>query len=99
MVSSNTGTIEQSSRLAEGDILIDVRHPADADAQPLSMGSNQILCIPFFSLEQRLDELDRQKTYRLYCDKGIMSRLQAQLMLDSGFSQVAVFTGKITAKS
>lgn len=99
MVSSNTGTIEQSSRLAEGDILIDVRHPADADAQPLSMGSNQILCIPFFNLEQRLDELDRQKTYQLYCDKGIMSRLQAQLMRDSGFAQVAVFTGKVTAKS
>ena len=92
MVSSETGTIEQSPRLAEGDILIDVRHPADADAQPLAIHSHQILCIPFFSLEQRLDELDPQKTYRLYCDKGIMSRLQAQLMREKGFKQVAIFT-------
>ena len=99
MVSPETGTIEHSALLAEGDILIDVRHPADADAQPLSMHSHQVLCIPFFSLEQRLDELDPQKTYRLYCDKGIMSRLQAQLMRDKGFSQVAVFTGNAEPKS
>jgi len=99
MVSPETGTIEHSALLAEGDILIDVRHPADADAQPLSINSHQVLCIPFFSLEQRLDELDPQQTYRLYCDKGIMSRLQAQLMRDKGFPQVAVFTGNAGPKS
>jgi thiamine biosynthesis protein ThiI len=99
MASSHKGSIEQNSRLAEGDILIDVRHPADVDAQPLSVPGNPVLCIPFFSLEQRLDELDRQQTYRLYCDKGIMSRLQAQLMRDKGFAQVTVFTGKVESKS
>ncbi len=99
MVPSVTGTIEHRGKLAEGEILIDVRHPADADAQPLSLHSNQLLCIPFFSLEQQIEDLDRQKTYLLYCDKGIMSRLQAQLMRDRGFEQVAVFTGKIMTKS
>jgi len=99
MVCSAAGTIEHSSQLAEGDILIDVRHPAEVDAKPLTLHTNQLLCIPFFSLEQRLDKLDRQKSYLLYCDKGIMSRLQAQLMRDQGFDQVAVFTGKTETKS
>jgi tRNA uracil 4-sulfurtransferase len=74
--------------------LIDVRHPGEIDAKPISLPDNQILCIPFFNLEQRLGELDPQKKYRLYCGKGIMSRLQAQLMRDKGFEQVAVFIAK-----
>jgi hypothetical protein len=41
--------------------LIDVRHPGEIDAKPISLPDNQILCIPFFNLEQRLGELTLKK--------------------------------------
>ena len=94
IASSTTGTIEHVSNLAPGDILIDVRHPADIDANPLPMPDNQLLCIPFYNLEKKLCDLDPGKKYCLYCDKGTMSRLQAQLMREKGFNQVAVFSAK-----
>ena len=94
IASSTESTIEHISKLAPDDILIDVRHPADIDANPLSVPDNQLLCIPFFNLEKQLSNLNANKKYCLYCDKGIMSRLQAQLMREKGFNQVAVFRAK-----
>jgi thiamine biosynthesis protein ThiI len=85
------GNIPQTSQLQQGDILIDVRHPAEVEKTPLKSEKNSLLCIPFYNLESQLDQLDPLKSYLLYCDKGIMSRLQANLMCDQGFEQVAIF--------
>jgi thiamine biosynthesis protein ThiI len=35
-------------------------------------------------------ELDNMPTYLIYCDKGIMSRLQANIMRDRGFKNVGI---------
>lgn len=94
-----TGNIPQISQLQEGDILIDVRHPAEAEKAPLQVPENQLLCIPFYNLESHLDQLDPIHSYLLYCDKGIMSRLQANLMRDQGFEQVAIFIDKTPTES
>jgi thiamine biosynthesis protein ThiI len=83
--------MRHTSQINSADILIDVRHPADAEQKPLHLPSSQIISIPFFKLEQQLDNLDKTCSYLLYCDKGIMSRIQAQLMRDKGFEQVAVY--------
>lgn len=77
-----------------GDIIIDIRHPADVDARPINSGKNKLLVVPFFNLEQQLDQLDKNLCYLLYCEKGIMSRLQAILMREKGFKQVGVFNTK-----
>jgi tRNA uracil 4-sulfurtransferase len=50
--------------------------------------------MPFFNLEQQLEQLDKNLCYLLYCDKGIMSRLQAILMREKGFNQVSIFSTK-----
>ena len=90
-IDSPTTHIRHTSEISIADILIDVRHPADVEQQPISLPDMRIISIPFFNLEQQLDNLDKSSSYLLYCDKGIMSRLQAQLMRDRGFEQVAVF--------
>tara|TARA_B110000902_G_scaffold232859_1_gene276186 strand:+ start:337 stop:585 length:249 start_codon:yes stop_codon:yes gene_type:complete len=77
-----------------GDIIIDIRHPAEADTQPLAGGDNKIIVLPFFNLEQQLDQLDTNTCYLLYCEKGIMSRLQALLMQEKGFHLVGIFSAK-----
>jgi len=84
--------MRHTSQINSADIVIDVRHPADAEQKPLSIPNTQIISIPFFKLEQQLDNLDKTCSYLLYCDKGIMSRMQAQLMHDKGFELVAVFS-------
>ena len=77
-----------------GDIIIDIRHPAEAESKPLETGANRCIELPFYSLEQQLDQLDPDICYLLYCEKGIMSRLQAALMREKGFSKVGMFSIK-----
>ena len=74
------------------DIIIDVRHPDDAELRPLTITTNQIISLPFFNLGKCTDQLDRQQPYLLYCDKGIMSRLHADALSKQGFTRVGVFT-------
>ncbi|MEQ9210282.1 MAG: hypothetical protein RLN96_10655, partial [Pseudomonadales bacterium] len=35
-----------------------------------------------------------KKRYLLYCDKGVMSRLHAELLLEAGYSNVGVYRPK-----
>jgi tRNA uracil 4-sulfurtransferase len=36
-------------------------------------------------------DLDQSKTYLLYCERGVMSRLQALYLLEQGFNNVKVY--------
>jgi len=73
------------------DIIIDVRHPDEAEQHPLTCTANKILSLPFFNITQRLGELDKQQSYLLYCEKGIMSRIHADTMVKNGFKKIGVF--------
>ena len=84
-----------TSEPAAMDIIIDIRHPADIDANPLSAGDNEVIAVAFFNLEQSLSQLHPEQSYLLYCDKGLMSRIQAQLMREKGFIKVGVFKPKL----
>ena len=72
------------------DVIIDIRHPSERDAMPLRPMANNILKIPFYSLESHLDTLDTEQTYLLYCAQNVMSRLQAHNMRRHGFKKVAI---------
>ena len=67
------------------DIIIDIRHPHELALKPLFLTKNKILTIPFFKLQSN-ESLDKQKQYLLYCDKGVMSQLQAEELLSKGFN-------------
>lgn len=81
---------EATSELDEGHVVIDIRHPNDAELKPLNLGEQAIIHIPFYSLSTRFETLNAHKTYLLYCDKGVMSQLHANHLKDSGFSNVGV---------
>ncbi|MDQ7050586.1 MAG: tRNA uracil 4-sulfurtransferase ThiI [Enterobacterales bacterium] len=66
------------------DIVIDIRHPQELALKPLQLTANKVLKIPFFKL-QSIDSLNKEENYLLYCDKGIMSQLQAEEMVDKGY--------------
>jgi thiamine biosynthesis protein ThiI len=84
-------SIETISQPQAQDIILDIRHPDETEQRPLVWPGNKILCLPFFQIVKQLDELDRQQSYLLYCEKGIMSRLHADAMQKSGFGKIGVF--------
>ncbi len=68
---------------AVDDVIIDIRHPDEAEAAPLLLPNNHVLAIPFYELESRLSSLTPDKRYLLYCQKGTMSKIHAHhLMLE-----------------
>lgn len=73
-----------------GSTVIDIRHPNEEEMQPLVVNQS-VLKIPFYELQGRMDELDRSATYMLYCDRGVMSRLHASHMVESGYDRVKVY--------
>ncbi|MDX2463234.1 MAG: tRNA uracil 4-sulfurtransferase ThiI [Porticoccus sp.] len=72
-------------------IVLDIRHPDEVFVRPLKLSGSQVQEIPFFTLQNRFKELNLDTRYLLYCDKGVMSRLHAELLVDQGFNNVAVY--------
>ena len=73
-----------------GSTIIDIRHPDEEELAPLQVPV-PVLKIPFYQLHSRAEELDAGHTYMLYCGKGVMSRLHASHMVESGYPQVKVY--------
>ena len=74
-----------------GDAIIDVRHPTEIEDMPLDWyPDNEVICIPFFSLPERVSNLDRKISYLIFCEKGVMSRLHANLLRDRGFLHIGI---------
>jgi tRNA uracil 4-sulfurtransferase len=86
---TNFEDIEIVSLPDKEDIIIDIRHPHEMAVKPLNLTANKVLTIPFFKL-QSTAELSQEHSYLLYCDKGVMSQLQAEELAAKGY-QVKVY--------
>lgn len=82
--------VEVVGRVADGEIVIDIRTPDEIEDMPLVITNAHIIAIPFFKLGNSFATLDQNKTYVLYCQRGVMSQLQAVHLIDKGFSNVKV---------
>ena len=72
-------------------IVLDIRSPDEEDENPLEVGTVEVKHIPFYKLATQFGDLDQSKEYLLYCDRGVMSRLQALYLQENGFSNVKVY--------
>ena len=82
-----------ASKPGPGDIVIDIRHEAEQGTRPPALRESadaQLLRIPFYRLRGEFGKLDRDTHYLLYCEHGMISRLQAAHLQDAGFDNVAV---------
>ena len=71
--------------------VIDIRPPAEREAAPLSLEQVECLEIPFFELQSRAATLPSDRRYLLYCDQGVMSRMQAMHLHDRGLKHFGVY--------
>ena len=83
--------VEEVSEALPGQVVIDIRHPDAADEQPLELPGIEVQAMPFYALNNRFKELDSNRQYLLYCDKGVMSRLHAHHLLKEGHANVRVY--------
>ena len=83
--------VSELSELAANGIVLDIRPPEETDLKPLQLPEVEVIELPFFRLSSQFANLDQSKQYYFYCEKGVMSRLQAVVMQDQGFSNVAVY--------
>jgi tRNA uracil 4-sulfurtransferase len=78
--------------VTDADIsVIDIRAPAEREAAPLVLERVDCLEIPFFELQSRADSLPGDRRYLLYCDQGVMSRMQAMHLHDRGLTHFGVY--------
>ncbi|NMP32861.1 tRNA 4-thiouridine(8) synthase ThiI [Thalassotalea sp. M1531] len=83
--------VQELSEVAENTVIVDIRSPEEEDEKPLELDGIEVIHIPFFKLGTQFGDLDKSKEYLLYCDRGVMSKLQALYLHDNGFSNVHVY--------
>ncbi|MBG6241021.1 MAG: tRNA 4-thiouridine(8) synthase ThiI [Candidatus Symbiopectobacterium sp. Dall1.0] len=83
--------VETVASLSADDILLDIRSVDEQDDRPLALTGVEIKSLPFYKLSTQFGDLDQGKTYLLYCERGVMSRLQALYLREQGFTNVKVY--------
>ncbi|MEW6996765.1 tRNA uracil 4-sulfurtransferase ThiI [Colwelliaceae bacterium BS250] len=84
-------TIETVDSAGHDNVVVDIRSPEEEDAAPLEIENIEVVHIPFYKLATQFGDLAKDKTYLLYCDRGVMSQLQALYLHDNGFMNVKVY--------
>ena len=84
-------SVDAVSVLGANDVIIDIRSPEEIDENPLHIENQAMIQLPFYKLSGQFTELDQSKNYVLYCERGVMSKLQALYLKESGFNNVSVF--------
>ncbi|MCC2614733.1 tRNA 4-thiouridine(8) synthase ThiI [Aestuariibacter halophilus] len=83
--------VDSTDALPADAVVIDVRAPEEEESKPLELDNNEVVHIPFFRLATRFADLPQDKTYYLYCEKGVMSKLQALLLHEQGYPNVNIY--------
>lgn len=83
--------VEMVSELGSNVVVLDIRSAEEEDENPLEIEGVEVKHLPFFKIATQFGDLDQSKEYLLYCDRGVMSRLQALLLIDNGYKNVKVY--------
>lgn len=83
--------VETVAAVSENEALLDIRSLDEQESKPLKVDGAEVKSLPFFKLATQFGDLDQSKTWLLYCDRGVMSRLQALYLYEQGFKNVKVY--------
>ncbi|MDH2924131.1 [ThiS-adenylate] sulfurtransferase [Nicoletella semolina] len=84
-------SVETTSELTENDVILDIRSPEETEGKPFWIDGVVVKLLPFYKLSSQFSTLDQSKNYLLYCERGVMSKLQALYLKENGFQNVKVF--------
>lgn len=83
--------VEMVSELSASDVVLDIRSPDEQEAHPLKIEGTEVRTLPFYKLSTQFGDLPAETTWLLYCDRGVMSRLQALYLAEQGYTNVKVY--------
>ena len=83
--------VESVSDFKADEVVLDIRSPEEEDESPLHIEGVEVKHVAFFKLANQFEKLPQDKTYLLYCKRGVMSQLQALYLKEAGFSNVKVY--------
>lgn len=83
--------VETVAAFGADEVILDIRSNDEQEEKPLQLEQVEVKALPFYKLSTQFGDLDQSKTYLLYCERGVMSRLQALYLLEQGFSNVKVY--------
>lgn len=83
--------IETTAKLDHDDVVLDIRSLDEQEDQPLELKNVAVQTLPFYKLSSQFRDLDQSKSYLLYCDRGVMSHMQALYLHKLGFHNVKVY--------
>ncbi len=83
--------VETVQALGADEVILDIRSPEEHDERPFSVEGHEVRHLPFYKLATQFGDLDQSKSYLLYCERGVMSKLQALYLKEQGFTNVKVY--------
>ena len=89
--SESVTEVETVSEFEASDVVLDIRSPNEEDEHPLIIEGVEVVHLPFYKLATKFGDLDQSKQYLFYCDRGVMSKLQALFLIEQGFSNIKVY--------
>lgn len=82
--------VETVSGFSANDVILDIRSVDEQDDKPLKVEGVDVVSLPFYKLSTNLATSIRVKRL-LWCERGVMSRLQALYLREQGFTNVKVY--------
>lgn len=82
--------VEVTTLISDTDVVIDIRSAEEKEGRALAL-SQEVIEIPFYKLGSEFPKLNQSKNYLLYCDRGVMSKLQALYLKEEGYDNVGIY--------
>lgn len=83
--------VETVTGFGANDAILDIRSIDEQEDKPLKVEGVEVVSLPFYKLSTKFGDLDQSKTRLLWCERGVMSRLQALYLREQGFNNVKVY--------
>jgi len=83
--------VETATNVKVDEIVLDIRPVDEQESQPLLLDNIVVKALPFYKLGSQFSLLDQSKSYLMYCERGVMSRLQALYLREQGFANVKIY--------
>lgn len=84
-------SVDTVDSILEEAVVLDIRSNEEEEEKPLELNGVEVIHIPFFKITSKFAELDQSKVYLLYCERGVMSQLQALYLKEQGYQNVKVY--------
>ncbi|STJ17121.1 thiamine biosynthesis protein ThiI [Escherichia coli] len=78
--------VETVNGFGPNDVILDIRSIDEQEDKPLKVEGIDVVSLPFYKLSTKFGDLDQSKTWLLWCERGVMSRLQALYLREQGLT-------------